>query len=245
MGMAVCAERARRKEAGEGDIEFYVSFMEIYGERLNDLLDNKCHQGDGLRIREDPKLGVFVPGITENPCAELKDLNATVEYGNSNRAVAATNMNPVSSRSHAVLVFRIVSKTMVDGKEVETTSKINLIDLAGSERASKTGATGDQLKEGAAINGSLTALGQVIREICKNAENEGRKGFKPAYVSFRSSKLTYLLRDCLVGNSRTFMSAHVSPAAFNEDESNSTLRFANSVKEKNSSFKKKQILIQK
>ena len=194
MGMAICAERKRRLDNNDGDLEFFVSFMEIYGERLNDLLDNNCHEGDGLRIREDPKLGVFVPGIVERPCAELQDLQDTVDFGNANRAIAATNMNPTSSRSHAVLVFRVVAKNKVEGQDdlQEGVSKINLIDLAGSERASKTGATGDKLKEGAAINGSLTCLGQVIREVCNNAMHPDRK---PQYVSFRSSKLTYLLRD--------------------------------------------------
>ena len=106
MGKSICNERERRASEAKGEIEFYVSFMEIYGDRLTDLLNPAGHEGDGLRIREDPKTGVFTPGIVENACATPEDLARTVELGNAHRTVAATKMNPVSSRSHAVLVER-------------------------------------------------------------------------------------------------------------------------------------------
>ena len=139
MGKAICAERERRATKGLGEIEFYVSFLEIDGDRLTDLLNPHGHDGEGLRIRESPKTGVFTPGIVENACATPGDLAATMELGNAHRTSAATKMNPVSSRSHAVLLYRVVCKNVVSDSEgqqktIETHSRINLIDLAGSER---------------------------------------------------------------------------------------------------------------
>lgn len=135
--------------------------------------------------------------------------------GTANRTVAATQMNATSSRAHT-LVTLAFDQIITDenGTKTTRTSEVNLIDLAGSERASGTGATGDRLKEGSAINKSLSALGNVITALAKG---------KPA--PYRDSVLTKLLANSLGGNSKTIMIAAVSPADINYDESLSTLRY--------------------
>jgi kinesin family member 17 len=137
-----------------------------------------------------------------------------LDYGNKNRSVAKTNMNATSSRSHALFTVHIES---IEDEKVKG-SKLNFVDLAGSERQGKTGASGDTLKEGAKINLSLTALGNVI-----NALVDGKKG---GHIPYRDSKLTRLLQDSLGGNTKTLMIASASPAEDNYDETVSTLRYA-------------------
>ena len=134
-------------------------------------------------------------------------------------------MNATSSRAHTVtqLVFKQKFFDANGKPERELVSNINLIDLAGSERASGTGATGDRLKEGANINKSLTMLGQVISALAKAAEG-GKKSKE--VVPYRNSKLTYILKPFLGGNAKTAMVAALSPASINYDETLSTLRYA-------------------
>ena len=138
-----------------------------------------------------------------------------LDYGNKNRSTAQTQMNATSSRSHAIFTVHIES---LEGVDKVKGSKLNFVDLAGSERQGKTGATGDTLKEGAKINLSLTALGNVI-----NALVDGKKG---GHIPYRDSKLTRLLQDSLGGNTKTLMLASISPALDNYDETMSTLRYA-------------------
>ena len=134
-------------------------------------------------------------------------------------------MNATSSRAHTVtqLVFKQKFFDESGKPERELVSSINLIDLAGSERAAGTGATGDRLKEGANINKSLTMLGQVISALAK-AANAGGKSKE--VVPYRNSKLTYILKPFLGGNAKTSMVAALSPASINYDETLSTLRYA-------------------
>jgi hypothetical protein len=188
---------------------------------------------------QHPKFGVYVPGLTEDACQTAEKVEELLEFGSKRRAIAATQMNSASSRSHAVFSVRV---ERLDGKKPEPndkdtrhalTAKINLIDLAGSERQSKTGAEGSTLREGCSINKSLSALGMVIKEL-----SEAHTKMKDAAkikdigksVPFRASKLTFLLKDSLAGNSRTYMIAAISPASDNIEETLSTLRFASSVK---------------
>merc|ERR1719156_360157 len=142
-------------------------------------------------------------------------------------------MNATSSRSHAVFCIKVQH---LDGKKPDPgnkderkalNAKINLVDLAGSERQGKTGAEGATLKEGCAINQSLSALGMVIKEL---AEAMSSKKNVQKNVPFRASKLTFLLKDSLAGNSKTYMIAALSPAGDNAEETIGTLRFASSVK---------------
>uniref|UniRef100_A0A1I8IF48 Kinesin motor domain-containing protein n=1 Tax=Macrostomum lignano TaxID=282301 RepID=A0A1I8IF48_9PLAT len=139
-----------------------VSYMEIYCERVRDLLNPKNKAN--LRVREHPLLGPYVEDLSKCAVTNFDDINDLIDAGNKSRTVAATNMNETSSRSHAVFNIVLTQKKHDSATELtgERVSKISLVDLAGSERADSTGAQGKRLKEGANINKSLTTLGKVI-----------------------------------------------------------------------------------
>uniref|UniRef100_A0A673BFV4 Kinesin motor domain-containing protein n=1 Tax=Sphaeramia orbicularis TaxID=375764 RepID=A0A673BFV4_9TELE len=197
----------QEEEEGEGEsFTVEVSYMEIYNERVRDLLDPKGSR-QTLRVREHTVLGPYVDGLSRLAVASYKDIESLMSEGNKSRTVAATNMNEESSRSHAV-------------------SKLSLVDLAGSERATKTGAAGERLKEGSNINKSLSTLGLVISALADQGAGKNRNKFVP----YRDSVLTWLLKDSLGGNSRTAMVATISPSADNYDETLSTLRYADRAK---------------
>ncbi|CAC5401185.1 KIF1 [Mytilus coruscus] len=205
-----------------------VSYMEIYCERVRDLLNpsNK----NNLKVREHPLLGPYVEDLSKLAVQSFDDINNLIDEGNKARTVAATNMNETSSRSHAVFTIILTQKrhdatTNLTGEKV---SKISLVDLAGSERADSTGATGTRLKEGANINKSLTTLGKVISAL---AECATKKKKKDNFIPYRDSVLTWLLRENLGGNSKTAMIAALSPADINYDETLSTLRYADRAKQ--------------
>ncbi|KAI8891934.1 kinesin motor domain-containing protein, partial [Globomyces pollinis-pini] len=188
------------------DYKVSGSFLEIYNEQLKDLLCDANKQED-LKIRLDPRSAtgkdLFVQGLTELSLITENDYSKVIATGVQRRVVAETNMNAVSSRSHSVLTITIMQTEKIPGKPdgIMKRSKIHLIDLAGSERAESTGATGALLKEGAAINQSLSCLGNVI-----NALSTGS-----THVPYRDSKLTYLLSDSLGGNSITLLIACLTP----------------------------------
>lgn len=142
-------------------------------------------------------------------------------------------MNDTSSRSHAIITITFVQAVFMDEMPSETVSKIHLVDLAGSERAHATGASGDRLKEGAHINKSLVTLGSVISALAEQSTQSSihqGSSKKKAYIPYRDSVLTWLLKDSLGGNSKTIMIAAVSPADCNYSETLSTLRYANRAK---------------
>uniref|UniRef100_A0A8K9Y5Y4 Kinesin-like protein n=1 Tax=Oncorhynchus mykiss TaxID=8022 RepID=A0A8K9Y5Y4_ONCMY len=204
-----------------------VSFMEIYNEKVRDLLDPKGSR-QALRVREHKVFGPYVDGLSRLAVACYKDIECLMSEGNKSRTVAATNMNEESSRSHAVFNI-ILTHTLMDlgsGTSGEKVSKLSLVDLAGSERAAKTGATGERMKEGSNINKSLSTLGLVISALA----DQGAGKNKTKFVPYRDSVLTWLLKDSLGGNSRTAMVATVSPAADNYDETLATLRYADRAK---------------
>uniref|UniRef100_A0A8C1AYR9 Kinesin family member 13Bb n=1 Tax=Cyprinus carpio carpio TaxID=630221 RepID=A0A8C1AYR9_CYPCA len=204
-----------------------VSYMEIYNEKVRDLLDPKGSR-QALRVREHKVLGPYVDGLSRLAVTSYKDIESLMSEGNKSRTVAATNMNEESSRSHAVFNI-ILTHTLRDlktGTSGEKVSKLSLVDLAGSERADKTGAGGERLKEGSNINRSLTTLGLVISALAEQGAGKNKSKFVP----YRDSVLTWLLKDSLGGNSRTAMVAAVSPAADNYDETLSTLRYADRAK---------------
>ncbi|KAM9435213.1 kinesin-like protein KIF13B isoform 2-T3 [Clarias gariepinus] len=204
-----------------------VSYMEIYNEKVRDLLDPKG-TSQVLRVREHKVLGPYVDGLSRLAVTSYKDIDSLMSEGNKSRTVAATNMNEESSRSHAVfnLILTHTMRDLQSGTSGEKVSKLSLVDLAGSERATKTGATGDRLKEGSNINKSLTTLGLVISALADQGAGKCRNKFVP----YRDSVLTWLLKDSLGGNSRTAMIATVSPAADNYEETLSTLRYADRAK---------------
>ncbi|XP_036757143.2 kinesin-like protein KIF1A isoform X25 [Manis pentadactyla] len=210
-----------------------VSYMEIYCERVRDLLNPK-NKGN-LRVREHPLLGPYVEDLSKLAVTSYNDIQDLMDSGNKARTVAATNMNETSSRSHAV--FNIIFTQKRHDAETDITtekvSKISLVDLAGSERADSTGAKGTRLKEGANINKSLTTLGKVISALAEmdSGPNKNKKKKKTDFIPYRDSVLTWLLRENLGGNSRTAMVAALSPADINYDETLSTLRYADRAKQ--------------
>ncbi|XP_026010245.1 kinesin-like protein KIF1B isoform X24 [Astatotilapia calliptera] len=209
-----------------------VSYMEIYCERVRDLLNPK-NKGN-LRVREHPLLGPYVEDLSKLAVTSYTDIADLMDAGNKARTVAATNMNETSSRSHAVftIVFTQRKHDSETDLSTEKVSKISLVDLAGSERADSTGAKGTRLKEGANINKSLTTLGKVISALAEvdNCTSKSKKKKKSDFIPYRDSVLTWLLRENLGGNSRTAMVAALSPADINYDETLSTLRYADRAK---------------
>ncbi|XP_038864200.1 kinesin-like protein KIF1B isoform X2 [Salvelinus namaycush] len=204
-----------------------VSYMEIYCERVRDLLNPK-NKGN-LRVREHPLLGPYVEDLSKLAVTSYNDINDLMDAGNKARTVAATNMNETSSRSHAVFTIVFTQRKYDSETDLSTekVSKISLVDLAGSERADSTGAKGTRLKEGANINKSLTTLGKVISALAEVSKKKKKTDFIP----YRDSVLTWLLRENLGGNSRTAMVAALSPADINYDETLSTLRYADRAKQ--------------
>jgi hypothetical protein len=182
-------------------------------------------------VREDKKKGVYVQDAKFVPVSSYEEIAASVDMGTNNRTIAATDMNATSSRAHTVVQIRFTQKqfNMETGKpERELQSNINLIDLAGSERAKKTNASGDRLAEGSNINKSLMILGKVIKAL---ADKAGGMSKKSDVVPYRESKLTFILKPFLGGNAKTSMVAALSPASDNYVETLSTLRYAYQVKE--------------
>ncbi|KAJ9669042.1 hypothetical protein H2201_000868 [Coniosporium apollinis] len=204
-----------------------VSYLEIYNERVRDLL-NPSTKGN-LKVREHPSTGPYVEDLAKLVVRSFREIESLMDEGNKARTVAATNMNETSSRSHAVFTLTLTQKrhdaeTNID---MEKVAKISLVDLAGSERATSTGATGARLKEGAEINRSLSTLGRVIAAL---ADLSTGKKKSASMVPYRDSVLTWLLKDSLGGNSLTAMIAAISPADINFEETLSTLRYADSAK---------------
>ncbi|KAJ2329661.1 hypothetical protein GGI00_003889, partial [Coemansia sp. RSA 2681] len=202
------ASIARTADASSCHVE--VSYLEIYNERVRDLLSPGAAAGMGaagaggrnLRVREHPALGPYVEDLTLAAVGSYAEIAAHISQGNKARTVAATSMNEASSRSHAV--FTIALTMAASGDSPERVARIRLVDLAGSERAKATMATGARLREGAKINQSLAALGKVISALADQATT---KKAKADFVPYRDSVLTWLLKDSLGGNSRTFMIA--------------------------------------
>ncbi|XP_068931544.1 kinesin-like protein KIF16B isoform X2 [Petaurus breviceps papuanus] len=216
----------------EASFRTEVSYLEIYNERVRDLLRRKSSKTYNLRVREHPKEGPYVEDLSKHLVQNYSDVEELMEAGNINRTTAATGMNDVSSRSHAIFTINFTQAKFDSEMPCETVSKIHLVDLAGSERADATRATGVRLKEGGNINKSLVTLGNVISalaDLSQDAANPLVKK-KQVFVPYRDSVLTWLLKDSLGGNSKTIMIATISPADVNYGETLSTLRYANRAK---------------
>ncbi|KAL9693550.1 hypothetical protein quinque_012835 [Culex quinquefasciatus] len=200
-----------------------VSYLEIYNETIRDLLAAAGGNTNNLAVKEVPGEGVTVQGLSMHTVHGMKECVELLEIGAKNRMVGATLMNIESSRSHSIFTISLeqMSSDVGQSRGVIKRGKLNLVDLAGSERQSKTGATGDRLKEATKINLSLSALGNVISALVDG---------KTKHVPYRDSKLTRLLQDSLGGNTKTLMVACISPADSNYDETLSTLRYASRAK---------------
>lgn len=195
------------------------SYLEIYNECINDLLDYSAERK--LELKEDPQKGIYVKGLSSAIVRSVENIEQTMASGANNRHTAETKMNKDSSRSHCIFTIYIETSEKKDGNELLKAGKLNLVDLAGSERQAKTQAEGMRLKEAAKINLSLSALGNVISALVDG---------KSSHIPYRDSKLTRLLQDSLGGNTKTLMIACVSPANYNYDETLSTLRYASRAK---------------
>ena len=199
--------------ASPGNIEYTVrvSYMEIYMERIRDLLQP---QNDNLPVHEEKSRGVYVKGLLEVYVSSVQEVYEVMRRGGTARAVAATNMNQESSRSHSIFVVIITQKNVETGSA--KSGQLFLVDLAGSEKVGKTGASGQTLEEAKKINKSLSALGMVI-----NSLTDG----KSTHIPYRDSKLTRILQESLGGNSRTTLIINCSPSSYNDAETLGTLRF--------------------
>lgn len=197
--------------------EMEVSVIEIYNENIRDLL------ADNPKLKLDIKHGKdgpFVPGLTSHPVRSAEEVRKKFQQSQKSRSTASTQMNDVSSRSHALLVVTITGTNLSTG--VQTKGKLNLIDLAGSERVAKSGALDDEdrLREATNINKSLSSLGDVIHAL----------GAKQKHIPYRNSKLTHLLQDSLGGAAKTLMVVQVSPVIKNAPETMCSLQFATRVR---------------
>ncbi|XP_008291319.1 kinesin-like protein KIF18A isoform X2 [Stegastes partitus] len=222
-------ELFKRMDDAKDEKEFAVAFsyLEVYNEQIRDLLANV----GPLAVREDSSKGVVVQGLSLHQPKSAEHILEALDSGNRNRTQHPTDMNATSSRSHAVfqIYLRQQDRTASLNPNV-CIAKMSLIDLAGSERASATNAKGARLREGANINRSLLALGNVINAL---ADPKSKK----AHIPYRDSKLTRLLKDSLGGNCRTVMIANVSPSSKSYDDTHNTLKYANRAKEIKSSLK--------
>ena len=209
----------------EGKFSLYLSFIQIYLESIQDLLDTDTKD---IKIREDQDKGVYLEGVQWVRCSSPSECAEIFHMGEKNRATESTKMNAHSSRSHAILILRIERSIKVSVKtkvknikqatdRIITKSHLYLVDLAGSERVKKTGATNMRLEEAKKINVSLLALGNVISALTDPKSN---------HISYRDSKLTRLLQDSLGGNAKTSLIVTVSPSTYNTEETISSLFFA-------------------
>ncbi|KAK0394711.1 hypothetical protein QR680_000890 [Steinernema hermaphroditum] len=203
-----------QQRGAEVDYRITVSMIEIYNEKIRDLL-NLSKDKLAIRICENGSLDI--PGLTAIPVDSAQDVTSLLNKGRSNRTTSATDANEKSSRSHAIVRVKI---TMVNKlTKAVTTGRLNLVDLAGSERVSQSGATGQVLKEAQYINKSLSELGNVVTAL-RNRQT---------HIPFRNCQLTRLLEDCLVGDSKTLMFVQLSPDANQVSESISSLNFAEKI----------------
>ena len=203
-------------EVENAECSVKCSYYQIYNEKIQDLLDPKKSD---LIVREDKRKGIWVEDLTEKYVASVKDMQDAFALGASNRTVSATQMNAGSSRSHSLFVVTIFQKNTVT--ESTKSAKVFFVDLAGSEKMSKTGITGGMgLKEAQNINKSLMVLGMVI-----NALTEGAQ-----HIPYRDSKLTRVLQESIGGNSQTTLIVTCTSNGLNQSESLSTLRFGQRAK---------------
>jgi hypothetical protein len=234
----IADKEAEEATASQTQFKVRVQFLELYGEDIKDLLDYT--KTAKVSIRETAAGELFISGATEQLVSSPEQMMNTLEMGSKFRTTAATRMNQSSSRSHAIFtvileqsVFPAAAETNADGEPLAEGAqvqapppevrkcKFHFVDLAGSERAKRTGAAGQQLKEGIDINRGLLALGNVISAL----GDEQKRG--KVFVPYRDSKLTRMLQDSLGGNSKTLVICCASPSVLNYNESVNALRYAN------------------
>lgn len=230
----VCADELFKRIENNTDtnlsFEVTVRIIEIYMEKLQDLLVDKSEKGKkDLEIRQLAGK-VTIPDAQSVPVSNYEQIQKLMDKGDRNRTVGSTKMNATSSRAHTVvtLSFRKITKNPTPGKPpLIMESEINLVDLAGSEKSTDAGTTGDRLKEGNAINQSLTTLGNVISALADIATGKAKPG---AFVPYRDSNLTRMLQQALGGNSSTIMICAIRPGNTYYEETLNTLKYADRAK---------------
>ncbi|XP_029568810.1 stAR-related lipid transfer protein 9-like isoform X1 [Salmo trutta] len=240
---------------GHNSSRVEISFLEIYNERVRDLLRGREQKKKpSLRVREHPEKGPYVQDLSQHVVSDYKQAVDLLEEGIANRITAATHIHDASSRSHAIFTIQYTQAILENNLPSEIVSKINLVDLAGSERADPHYCR-DRLTEGSNINKSLVTLGIVISALAQNSqmssscqsinsvasEGEGSGvashtsclsggggggGRRHCFIPYRDSVLTWLLKDSLGGNAKTIMIATVSPSSSSYNETLSTLHYA-------------------
>jgi len=215
-------EKRNKTDEKPERFEFSISvgMLEIYNDNVHDLLvmpKKRNPKKESLEVRQDKEGGIHVIGLTKESVKNPKDVIKLLKMGNDNRATASTDLNEHSSRSHMILTVEV--KSGIVGEQ-PITGNLYLVDLAGSERVRKSAVEGDQLKEATHINKSLSALGNVMEALDRKA----------SHIPYRDSKLTFLLQECLGGNSRTMMIVNVCPTDYTSDETALALQFATRVR---------------
>jgi len=207
---------SRAQDAEEYDMNVWMSMCEVYNESIRDLLDERVDKKLEVKMAGDLPgfAGNVLQGVDIRPVASIEDVNEVIEEGTRNRHVGATKLNVESSRSHLILSVYMTRTNVSTGDT--TSSKLQLIDLAGSERLKRTGAEGERLKEAQNINRSLSALGDVVNALVS----------KSSHIPYRNSKLTHLLQDSLSGQSKVLMMMCVSGQKSDASESIASLNFA-------------------
>lgn len=220
-------ENTKKETISGKKFEINVSMLEIYNERIQDLLiPINLRSTQGLKVRESKTVGVYVEDLTKYPVDSYRAIELKMEEGFKTRTIASTQMNASSSRAHTIIAIEFKQSEYLMNHKVERLSVINLVDLAGSEKISKTGSVGDRLKEGCAINKSLSVLGMVISSLADISSGKT----KGIVVPYRDSALTRILQNALGGNSKTLMICAISPSSDNYEETLSTLRYADQAK---------------
>lgn len=212
-----------RERESSCDVEVKVSMLELYNDKLCDLLPIKQNENDSvveiptlkIRLAEHTSSGlVEVDGLTMEQVTNATQLLDVFNRGACSRTSASTKMNADSSRSHMIASIVVCLRNRRSGNVIR--GKLTLVDLAGSERVSKSGATGEQLKEAQSINKSLSALGDVIGALTSGSQ----------HVPYRNNPLTMLMSDSIGGNAKTLMFVCCSPSNYNQKESQQSLDFA-------------------
>lgn len=218
-------------QLGQPDWSIGLSMIEIYMERVRDLLGETMDtSGPGLAVHDDNDGGTSIPGLTEIAARSAEDIIAAARRGADRRARTATRMNTASSRSHTVVFLRVRRRDAATGRVVA--GRLALVDLAGSEKVNKTMATGAALEEAKSINKSLSALGNVINALALSSSRErtSSAAVGEGHVPYRNSKLTRVLRNTIGGNARTVLVVTASSSSYNAEETISSLRFGQRAK---------------
>ena len=220
--------REAERERATTRYEFAVEMLEVYNDKVRDLLELDPAKPKPHDVRQGPD-GAFVTDLERVPVSSSMDVMRVMRRGTAARKTGRTDMNERSSRSHLVFTVHVVGVNATRGET--TKSRLNLVDLAGSERLSKTNATGERLAEAQHINKSLSALGNCMSALATRQRNRKKHGAAAAgHVPFRDCKLTHILSPCLGGDSKTLMFVHAGPAASEAGESACTLEFASRVR---------------